>query len=29
LNSMLDDMGRALFRSLHESYKKLHVYKGQ
>ena len=29
LNSMLDDMGRALLRSVHESYKKLHVYKGQ
>jgi hypothetical protein len=29
LNSMLDEMGRALLRSVHESYKKLHVYKGQ
>ena len=29
LNSMLDDMGRAMFRSLHENYKKVHVYKGQ
>jgi hypothetical protein len=29
LNSMLDDMGRALLRTVHESYKKQHVYKGQ
>lgn len=29
LNSMLDDMGRALLRSVHESYQKIHVYKGQ
>lgn len=29
LNSMLDDVGRAHLRSVHESYKKVHVYKGQ
>lgn len=29
LNSMLDDMGRALLRSVHKNYQKLHVYKGQ
>jgi Urb2/Npa2 family len=29
LNSMLDDMGRALLGTVHESYKKQHVYKGQ
>jgi hypothetical protein len=29
LNSMLDGMGRALLRSVHESYQKLHIYKGQ
>mmetsp|Transcript_5321 Transcript_5321/g.5698 ORF Transcript_5321/g.5698 Transcript_5321/m.5698 type:complete len:124 (-) Transcript_5321:1072-1443(-) len=29
LNSMLDEMGRALLRSLHEGYKKNHVYHGQ
>lgn len=29
LNAMLDDMGRALLRTVHESYKKQHVYKGQ
>jgi hypothetical protein len=29
LNSMLDNMGRALLRSVHENYRKLHVYKGQ
>jgi hypothetical protein len=29
LNSMLDEMGRALLRSLHEGYKKIHVYHGQ
>jgi hypothetical protein len=29
LNSMLDDMGRAMLRTVHESYKKQHVYKGQ
>ncbi len=29
LNSMLDDMGRALLRTVHENYKKQHVYKGQ
>jgi len=29
LNSMLDEMGRALLRSLHEGYKKTHVYHGQ
>ena len=29
LNSMLDEMGRALLRSVHEGYKKTHVYKGQ
>jgi hypothetical protein len=29
LNAMLDDMGRALLRSVYENYKKQHVYKGQ
>jgi hypothetical protein len=29
LNAMLDEMGRALLRSVHEGYKKTHVYKGQ
>jgi hypothetical protein len=29
LNCMLDDMGRALLRSVHKNYQKLHVYKGQ
>eukprot|EP00980_Cylindrotheca_fusiformis_P006529 scaffold1384_cov116-Cylindrotheca_fusiformis.AAC.7 len=29
LNSMLDDMGRTLLRSVHKTYQKLHVYKGQ
>lgn len=29
LNGMLDDMGRALLRTVHESYKKQHTYRGQ
>jgi Urb2/Npa2 family len=29
LNSMLDEMGRALLRSVHEGYKKVHIYSGQ
>jgi len=29
LNSMLDEECRALLRSIHEGYKKIHVYKGQ
>jgi len=29
LNSMLDEVGRALFRSIHEGYKSKHVYHGQ
>ncbi|CAJ1969340.1 unnamed protein product [Cylindrotheca closterium] len=29
LNSMLDDMGRALLRSTHTNYQRAHVYKGQ
>lgn len=29
LNAMLDDMGRALLRSVHKNYQRLHVYKGQ
>lgn len=29
LNCMLDEMGRALLRSVHKNYQKLHVYKGQ
>ncbi|KAL3938122.1 MAG: hypothetical protein SGBAC_006905 [Bacillariaceae sp.] len=29
LNAMLDDMGRALLRSVHTNYQRAHVYKGQ
>jgi hypothetical protein len=29
LNAMMDTTGRALFRSVHQSYQKQHVYKGQ
>ena len=29
LNSMLDEECRAILRSIHEGYKKIHVYKGQ
>jgi hypothetical protein len=29
LNSMMDTTGKALFRTVHQNYQKLHVYKGQ
>ena len=29
LNSMMDDTGKAVFRSVHQHYQKQHVYKGQ